>query len=401
MSPGFVRNAIILGLLSVIGPFAVDMYLPALPTISADLGASVAATQLTLTAYFVSFGVFQIVFGPISDMVGRKPPLYFGLAVFGLGSIGCALAPSIEWLIAFRALQGIGASAVMLIPRAVIRDLHTGVEATRLMSLVMLVFAISPILAPLLGSGLIVPFGWRSVFVAVTIAAVLAFILILVMLPETRPPEHRIKASVRSVAGGFWHLLHDGYFLGVTFIGGLGMASFFAFLASSSFIYMDHFGLTPFQYSLAFAVNAVGFIGASQFAASLGGRFGMGRVVTAAVVAYTAFSLLLFGVTLAGVDNLAVLMTGLFLAFACLGLVVPSTMVLALDNHGPIAGLASALSGTLTMFTGGVMIVLASVFFNGTALPMVSIIALCAVGALVLSYLTLVRRREPAPVPGE
>jgi DHA1 family bicyclomycin/chloramphenicol resistance-like MFS transporter len=401
MSPGFVRNAIILGLLSVIGPFAVDMYLPALPTITADLGASVASTQLTLTAYFVAFGVFQIVFGPVSDMVGRKPPLYFGLAVFGLGSIGCALAPSIEWLIAFRALQGVGASAVMLVPRAVIRDLHTGVEATRLMALVMLVFSISPILAPLTGSALIIPFGWRSVFVAVTIAAVLAFILILTMLPETRPPEHRIKASFRSVTGGFRHLLRDWHFLGLTFIGGLGMASFFAFIASSSFIYIDHFGLTPFQFSLAFAVNAIGFIGASQFAAALGGRFGMGRVVTAAVVAYTAFALLNLLVTAAGVDNLAALMVGLFLSFACLGLVVPSTMVLALDNHGPIAGLASALGGTLMMFTGGVMIVLASVFFNGTALPMVSIIALCAVGALVLSYLTLIRRREPVPVPGE
>jgi DHA1 family bicyclomycin/chloramphenicol resistance-like MFS transporter len=264
----------------------------------------------------------------------------------------------------------------------------------------MLVFSISPILAPLTGSALIIPFGWRSVFVAVTIAAVLAFILIFTMLPETRPPEHRIKASVRSVLGGFRHLLRDWHFLGLTFIGGLGMASFFAFIASSSFIYIDHFGLMPFQYSLAFAVNAVGFIGASQFAAALGGRFGMGRVVTAAVTVYAAFSLLLLGVTFAGVDNLAVLMAGLFLAFGSLGLVVPSTMVLALDNHGPIAGLASALSGTLTMFTGGVMIVLASVFFNGTALPMVTIIALCAVTALILAYLTL-GRREPAPVPGE
>jgi DHA1 family bicyclomycin/chloramphenicol resistance-like MFS transporter len=127
----------------------------------------------------------------------------------------------------------------------------------------------------------------------------------------------------------------------------------------------------------------------------------MGRVVTAAVAGYTAFALLNLAVTASGVDNLAALMVGLFLSFACLGLVVPSTMVLALDNHGPIAGLASALGGTLMMLTGGVMIVLASVFFNGTALPMVAIIALCAVGALILSYLTLVRRREPEAVPGE
>jgi DHA1 family bicyclomycin/chloramphenicol resistance-like MFS transporter len=400
MSSGFVRNAIILGLLTAIGPFAIDMYLPALPTITADLGASVAATQMTLTVYFIAFGVCQVLYGPLSDMFGRKPPLYFGVVVFALGSIGCALAPSIEWLIFFRAVQGIGASAVMLIPRAIIRDLHTGVEAARLMSLVMLVFSISPILAPLTGSALIVPFGWRSVFVAVTGAAALAFVLVLTMLRETRPPEDRINAGIGSVVRGFGLLLRDWRFLGLTFIGGFGMASFFAFLASSSFIYIDHFGLTPVQYSLAFSVNAIGFIGASQFSAPLGGRFGMGRVVVTAVSVYAFFAVLLLAVTAAGADSLAVLMTGLFLAFACLGLVVPSTMVLALEEHGPIAGLASSLGGTLQMFTGGLMIVLVSVFFNGTALPMVAVIAACGISAFVLAYLTL-GRRELAPVPGE
>src|SRR4028118_862938 len=148
----YARNAIVLGLLAAIGPFAIDMYLPALPTIAADLGASTAATQMTLMAFFIAFGICQLVYGPVSDMIGRKPPLYFGLIVFILGSIGCALSPSVGWLIFFRVVQGIGASAVMVIPRAVIRDLHTGVEATRLMSLVMLVFSVSPILAPLTGS---------------------------------------------------------------------------------------------------------------------------------------------------------------------------------------------------------------------------------------------------------
>jgi DHA1 family bicyclomycin/chloramphenicol resistance-like MFS transporter len=400
MSTGFVRNAIVLGLLTAIGPFAIDMYLPALPTIAADLGASVAATQLTLTAYFVAFGVCQVLYGPLSDMFGRKPPLYFGVTVFALGSVGCALAPSIEWLIFFRAVQGIGASAAMLIPRAIIRDLHTGVEAARLMSLVMLVFSISPILAPLTGSGLIVPFGWRSVFVAVTVAAILAFLLVLTMLPETHPREDRIRAGLGSVMRGFGRLLRDWRFLGLTFIAGFGMASFFAFLASSSFIYIDHFGLTPVQYSLAFSVNAVGFIGASQFSAHLGARFGMGRVVITAVSVYTAFALLLFGATAFGVDNLLVLIALLFLAFACLGLVIPSTMVLALEDHGPIAGLASSLGGTLQMFTGGVMIVFVSVLYNGTALPMVTVIAVCAVCALILAYATL-GRRQLAPVPGE
>jgi len=333
-------------------------------------------------------------------MVGRKPPLYFGLGLFLIGSIFCGLAQSIEWLIAFRLLQGIGAASVMVVPRAVIRDLHTGVEATRLMSTVMLVFSVSPILAPLVGSGLIVPFGWRAVFVAVTIVSVIALVLVGTLLPETHPKERRVKSEIASVLYGYGSLLRHLRFLGLTFIGGLGMASFFSFLASSSFIYIDHYGLTPTQFSLAFSVNAIGFIGASQFSATLGMRFGMARVVSTAVSAYALFAVALFGITLAGVDSLLVLMVMLFLAFAWLGLVIPATMVLALDDHGPIAGMASALGGTLQMVTGGLMIVIVSVFYDGTSLPMVTMIALCAIGALVLARLTL-RRRTVVPQPAE
>jgi DHA1 family bicyclomycin/chloramphenicol resistance-like MFS transporter len=198
MSSLFTRNAVVLGLLSAVGPFAIDMYLPALPAIAADLHATTAATQMTLIAFFVSLGLCQIVYGPLSDVYGRNVPLYGGLTLFILGAIGCALSPTIGWLIAFRFLQGIGA-AMGVIPRAIIRDLHTGAEATRLMSLVMLVFSVSPILAPLTGSALIVPFGWRAVFVAVGIAAVIALLLVAFLLPETRPAHERISGSVRSV----------------------------------------------------------------------------------------------------------------------------------------------------------------------------------------------------------
>ncbi|MGD9839955.1 MAG: multidrug effflux MFS transporter [Afipia sp.] len=396
MSSSFVRNAIVLGLLSAIGPFAIDMYLPALPAIATDLQASTAATQMTLMAFFVAFGVCQIVYGPVSDMVGRKPPLYFGIVLFALGSVGCGLAPSITWLIVFRFVQGLGAASVMVIPRAIIRDLHTGADATRLMSLVMLVFSVSPILAPLVGSGLIVPFGWRAVFVAVTLASVLSFLLVAFVLQETRPPEERVEVSVRSVLEGFGELFRDWRFLGLTFIGGFGMASFFAFLASSSFIYIGHFGLTPTQYGLTFSVNAISFIGASQFSGYLAERFGIARVVSVAVSCFTVATLALFAITVAGVDSLAVLVVMLFIANAWLGLVIPSTMVLSLEDHGPIAGMASALGGTLQMITGAVMIAAASAFFNGTALPMVTTIAVCAVAAFILTRLTL-RSGKAAP----
>nr|AIA14583.1 drug resistance transporter, Bcr/CflA subfamily [uncultured bacterium] len=401
MKSDFLKNAITLGLITAVGPFAIDMYLPALPTIAADLGASTAATQMTLMVFFITFGVAQIAFGPISDMVGLKPPLYFGLVVFAIGGIGAGFSPTIEWLIFFRFVQGIGAAACMVIPRAVIRDLHTGIAATRLMSTIMLVFSVSPILAPLIGSAVIVPFGWRAVFVAVTIVAIIGFALVAFALPETLKPENRIRVSVGSVLSGFGTLFRDARFLGLTFIGGLGLASFFAFLATSSFVYIDHYGLTPTQYSLAFSVNAIGFIGASQFAAKLAGRYGFSRVIMAAVSGYAAIILVLFAVTAAGVDDLLTLMVGLFTAFAFLGLVIPSTMVLSLEDHGPIAGMASALGGTLQFLAGAVVISVASVFFDGTSLPMVAIIAACAMGAFVLAVLTLRRRPQPAPAPAE
>jgi DHA1 family bicyclomycin/chloramphenicol resistance-like MFS transporter len=218
---------------------------------------------------------------------------------------------------------------------------------------------------------------------------VLGFVLLAVFLPETRPPEDRIKVSVASLVAGFGQLLRHRRFLGLTFIGGLGMSSFFAFLASSSFVYMAHFGLTTIEYSVTFSVNAVGFIGASQFAAKLGARFGMARVVTVAVALHALFAVILFATALAGIDSLPVLIALLFASFACLGLVIPATMVLALEEHGPIAGMASALGGMLQMVTGGVMIVIIGVFFDGTTLPMVAAIALCSVGGFALSVLTL------------
>jgi DHA1 family bicyclomycin/chloramphenicol resistance-like MFS transporter len=392
----YAKDAIVLGLLSAIGPFAIDMYLPALPTIAADLHASTAATQMTLMAFFLAFGVCQIIYGPASDAVGRKPPLYVGLSLFIVGSIGCGLSANVGWLIAFRVVQGAGASCLMAITRAIIRDLHTGLEATRLMSLVMLVFSVSPILAPSTGSALIAPFGWRAVFAAITFAALAGLVLVAVFLPETRPPAARVKASLANLAGNFALLLRNPRFLGLTFIGGLGMSSFFVFLASSSFVYIEHFGLTPTQYGICFSVNAIGFIGSSQFAAKLGALVGLAKVVTAAVSLYAMFALILFVLTAAGVDRLPVLMTLLFCMFACLGLVIPTTMILALEDHGSIAGLASALGGTLQMLTGGVTIALTTLIFNGTPLPMVAMMALCAAGALVLT-LTILGWRELAP----
>ena len=383
------RAALILGLLSAVGPFAIDMYLPAMPAIALDLGADVTAVQLTLTAYFVAFGVAQLFYGPWADQSGRKLPLYFGVCVFALATIGCALAPTIGWLVVFRALQGLGGAVLMVVPRAVIRDMHTGTEATKLMAMVMLVISVSPMLAPLAGSGLIVIGDWRLIFWALALAAVLSLILTATALPETLEPSKRVAINFRNLGKGGRTLFRDPIFMGLTFIGGFGFASFMVFVASAAFVYSGQFGLSPTGFSLAFAVNAIGFFSASQAAGPLGAKYGIPKVIYWAAIGFAAFSIGLYAVGLLGFATLPVIISGLFLANACLGLIIPTTMVMALDPHGEIAGLSSSLGGTLQMVTGGVMIAVTGVFFDGSALPMIAMIAMCAVFSLALTLMTL------------
>lgn len=389
MQASFVRNAVVLGLITAVGPFAIDMYLPALPAITADLDTSAAATQASLMSFFLAVALCQLVYGPISDSYGRKAPLYFGLALFTVGSIGCSLAPSIEWLIAARFIQGVGACAGMTIPRAVVRDLHTGHEAARLMALIMLVFSVSPILAPVSGSVIAEYIGWREIFWAVAIIGIASLALTGFALKETRPMAERIPLDVRTITANCLQLLGDRYFLGVSFIGGFGMASFFAYLAGSSFVYIDHFGLTPTQYGMAFAVNAIAFIGMAQLVGRIGKRFGLKRMVNGALTFYLISTSMLLLLTLIGVDNVFVLIGFLFVSFGAMGLVIPSTAVLALEDHGPTAGTASAFMGTLQLLAGAAVVGVIGAFGDGAVLPMVAGIVACAAVAFVLGRATL------------
>lgn len=391
MPQSMVRMALILGLMAAIGPFSIDMYLPAMPQIGAALGASVAEVQQTITVYFLAFGVAQLVYGPLADAWGRRAPIVLGTSIFAVGSVGCALAPSVEWLVAFRFLQGLGGAAAAVLPRAIIRDRATGPEATRMMATIMLVISVSPMLAPLAGSGMMAFGSWRLIFWALVVAAGLSLALTLFALPETLRREDRVPVNLRQLGRGARVLLRDPVFMGLTFVGGFGFASFFVFLAAASFVYSGQFGLTPVQFSLAFAVNAVGFFAVSQFAGPLGQRFGLVPMLRVAVWGFAGFGVLNLALLLAGVVSLPVIVVLLFLGNACLGLIIPTTMVMALDDHGDIAGLASSLGGTLQMVAGGVMVTATGPFFDSTALPMIAAIAACALLTLVVALVTLPR----------
>lgn len=391
MTSGFLRIAVVLGLVSAIGPFAIDMYLPALPTIGADLNASDMAVQMSLVVVFLSFAIGPLIVGPLADMYGRKPVMYGGLVVFALASIGAALAPNVGWLIAFRLLQGLGSSTGMVVPRAVVRDLSTGPEAAKLMSLLMLVFSVSPILAPLTGSFIIEGFGWRAVFWAVTIAAVIGFVLMMVGLEETRPAEQRGGSSFGAAWEGYKQLSVDRNFLGLVLIGGFGIASFFVYLANSSFVIIDHYGFTPSQYSLFFSINAVSFFAVSQLSGWLSEKYGLRRVVRIAVFGYAAAILSMWVVMASGQQSVWFMAAMLFIGYGFLGLVIPTTSVLAMEAYGEIAGTASALMGTLHMITGVLAMTVTGIFANGLPMPMVSGIAISTLIALALTLVTLTR----------
>lgn len=392
MSDRIARPALVLGLLSCIGPFAIDMYLPAMPAIGQSLNASVQDMQTTITAYFIAFGLAQLVYGPWADRSGRKPPLYAGIAIFVAGSILCTFAPSVEVLVAGRAIQGLGGAALMVVPRAIIRDMYTGHAATRLMAAVMLVISVSPMLAPLAGSGVMVLAGWRGIFGVLLLASVVSLAVLTFLQAETLPADRRQPFDMGDTLRGARRLLTNRGFMGLTFLGGFGMASFFVFIASASFVYTQDFGLSPTGFSLAFAVNAIGFFAASQAAGTLGLRYGARRVMAVASAGFALSTLALFGLALLGLVSLPICIAGLFVANAFLGLVIPTTMVMALEDHGDIAGLASSLGGTLQMLAGGAMIAATGPFFDGSATPMLAAIAICGVLSFAMGRLALARR---------
>ncbi|MBS0520283.1 MAG: multidrug effflux MFS transporter [Proteobacteria bacterium] len=395
-APFPLRYVIVLGLLIAVGPFAIDMYLPALPALARDLRIDAATAQVSLVAYLAAVGLGQLLSGPLSDMYGRKAPLYAGLAIFILGSIGCAFSPTIGALIACRALQGMGACFSMVIPRAVVRDLHSGPEAARLMSLLMVVLSVAPILAPL-GGGLITEtVGWRGVFAAVGTLALACMVMVRVLLPETRPRDKRAQSTLGSALAGYGVLARDGYYLGIALISSLPLAGMFIYIANSAFVIGQHYGVGPRVYAVLFSANGLAFIAFSQFNGLLARRFGLRRLVRTAMLLNLVTILTLTALVAAGIDTLPVLVIGLAVTFGFVGMIVPASVVLAMEAHAVRAGTASALIGTLNFGVGALASALLSPFADGTPLPMVAGIALCSLLAAPFALVTL-RRRKSLP----
>lgn len=378
MSPA--RLALILGALTAFTPLSVDMYLPGLPAMARQFQASPGAIQLTLSSFFAGIALGQLFYGPICDRFGRKPPLYFGGVLFVLASAGCAMADSVESLVAMRFLQAVGCCAGMVMPRAMVRDLFEPQQAARMFSMLMLVMGVAPILAPLIGGYVLLWFGWPAIFWGLAGYAAIA-VAAAHLLPETHRPPPGAVLSFAGALRGYAAVLADRRFLGYALAGALPIAGMFAYIAGSPFVFIELYGLPAQHFGWFFGANAAGFIAASQLNARLLKRYSAGRILAWAGWACAGAGMLLLAMAATGLGGMMGIAAALFLCLTPMGMVFPNAAACALAGHGARAGTASATIGMLQFGGGGLTSALIGAIPATSALPMGLIVACCMVGA--------------------
>jgi DHA1 family bicyclomycin/chloramphenicol resistance-like MFS transporter len=379
----YYRLAVILGALTAMGPLAIDMYLPALPTIAREMASSTASVQVSLAVYFIGIACGQAFYGPMSDRWGRKRALYFGLTLFSVSSVGCAMARDVNALIALRFLQALGGCAPLVVPRAVVRDYFDQRGSVRMLSVLMLVMGLAPILAPLIGGQLLVNFGWRSVFWILAAYGAFWLVIVTLFLHESLPPARRRRQRAVDVVATYLGLLRDRTYIGYVLTGALIFAGLLAYISGSPFVFIELFRVPPEQYGLFFGVNAIGIIVASQVNRWLANKYDARRIISAVLpVSVTAGAALLIDAA-TGFGGFLGILVPLFFYIATHGFIMPNTTALAMAPHGAVAGSASALLGTVQFVLGASAGALLGVLGNGTAVPLAAVIAGCAALALV------------------
>ncbi|MFI8531936.1 multidrug effflux MFS transporter [Streptomyces aquilus] len=363
----------ILGGLTATPPLAMDMYLPSLPEVTTSLHAPAATVQLTLTACLAGMALGQLVVGPMSDRWGRRRPLLIGLVVYVLATALCALAPTVETLVAFRLTQGLAGAAGIVIARAVVRDLYDGVAMARFFSTLMLIGGVAPIVAPLIGGQILTVTDWRGVFVVLAVIGALLAGLVWARLPETLPVEVRHVGGVGEALRSMRALLADLPFAGYMLTGGFAFAALFAYISASPFVVQEIYGASPQTFSLLFGVNSVGLVAVGQINGKLlVGRVSLEAVLGAglAIVTAAAAVLLLMSLGVFGEVGLAPVAAALFVLMSAMGLTLPNAQSLALLRTKHAAGSASALLGTSSFLIGAIASPLVGIAGEGTAVPM-------------------------------
>ncbi|MGW2008068.1 Bcr/CflA family multidrug efflux MFS transporter [Streptomyces nigrescens] len=377
---------LVLGGLTAVPPLSMDMYLPALPQVTAALHSPAATVQLTLTTCLAGMALGQMIVGPMSDKWGRRRPLLAGMVIYVLATALCALATNAELLIVFRLLQGLAGAAGIVIARAVVRDLYDGVAMARFFSTLMLISGVAPVVAPLIGGQILRLTDWRGVFVVLTAVGVALTLLVWRKLHETLPPERRHSGGLGQTLRTMRDLLADRVFSGYALVGAFAFAALFAYISASPFVVQEIYGASPQTFGLLFGINSVGLVAVGQINGKLlVGRVGLDKVLGTglAVIALAATALLLMSAGVFGHVGLVPTAAGLFVLMAAMGLVMPSTNTLALLRTPHAAGSASALLGTSTFLLGSVASPLVGIAGERTAVPMALVQLSCAVLALV------------------
>jgi MFS transporter, DHA1 family, multidrug resistance protein len=359
------------------------MYLPALPAMTRSLHTTAFSAQLTLTAALVGLAVGQLVAGPVSDARGRRPVVIVGVTLYAAASLLCALSPSIWPLVGLRLVQGLAGAAGIVVARAVVRDRFSGNEAARFFALLMLVNGAAPLLAPLIGAGLLHLGSWRLVFVALAVLGALLALLAATALPETLPIELRHAGGLRATLTVFRELARDRPFVGYALSSGLVLASMFCYISGSTFVLQDVYGLSPGQFSIVFAINAFGIILAGQVSRSLVGRFTPRELLSAGIGASTLGGLAVLACVLI-TAGLPFLLPSLFVVVSSVGIVLPNATALALADHPRTAGSASALLGVAQYVLGGMAAPLVGVAGSRSAIPLGVLTALLGAGAVLV-----------------
>ncbi|WP_204946140.1 multidrug effflux MFS transporter [Micromonospora luteifusca] len=385
-----VQLVLVLGASIAIGPLTIDMYLPALPTITAGLQTTETAVQLTLTGTLIGLALGQLLVGPLSDVVGRRKPLLAGLAAHIVASVLCVFAPNIAVLGALRVLQGLGVAAATVVATAVVRDLFSGASFARIFSRLMLVMGLAPILAPTLGSGLLRWTEWRGIFAALAVLGALLIVVAAFRLTETLPVARRRHGGVGATLRDYRGLLNDRAFVGLVLVAGLAMAALFAYVSGSSFVLQEQYGLDEQQFGLAFGAGAVGLIAATQFNVRLLRRYTPQQILVSALIAGTAAGLLLVMFAVTEFGGLGTLLASLWLVLAATGLALPNAPALAMSRHSEAAGTAAALLGAVQFGIGALSAPLAGLFGTGSV-PMAVVIAGGMAAALIVMILVVPR----------
>ncbi|MFD5162479.1 multidrug effflux MFS transporter [Streptomyces hawaiiensis] len=383
----------LLGSLTAVPPLAMDMYLPSLPEVTRSLSAPAATVQLTLTACLAGMALGQLVVGPMSDRWGRRRPLLAGLAVFVVATVLCALAPTVELLVAFRLAQGLAGAAAIVIARAVVRDLYDGMAMARFFSTLMLISGVAPIVAPLIGGQVLRVTDWRGVFAVLTVIGVLIGVLVWARLPETLAPADRHGGGVGEALRSMRTLLADRSFTGYTLTGGFAFAALFAYISASPFVIQEIYGASPQTFSLLFGLNSVGLVIVGQINGKiLVGRVSLDRVlgIGLAIVVTAATALLLMSLGVFGEVGLVPVAAALFVLMSAMGITLPNTQALALMRTRHAAGSASALLGTSSFLIGAIASPLVGVAGEDTALPM-AVVQLAAALVAVACFMGMCR----------